>query len=81
MATSALAVFEQTSKDWQAADLYQKFQRFQEHVNFSFQVPLVRAKDKDKVGWLGLWIGLQDREVFKTITWVQGEKDKPDVIL
>ena len=37
----------------------------------------------DKVGWLGLWIGLQGREIFKTLTssWAESEKDKTDTIL
>ena len=73
--------FDQPSLDWNAPDLHQEFERFKQHVNFTFKGPLSKASDKDKTGWLGMWIGTQGRETYKTFVWGAEEEDKPDKIL
>ncbi|KAL7374578.1 hypothetical protein ABVT39_003332 [Epinephelus coioides] len=50
--------FEHPKIDWDAADLYQ-FERFLSHVNFVFDGPLAELGDRQRVGWLGTWIGKQ----------------------
>ncbi|VDI72879.1 Hypothetical predicted protein [Mytilus galloprovincialis] len=45
------------------------------------QGPLVKAEPADRAGWLGLWIGQQGREVYKTFVWQENEQDNPDIIL
>ncbi|XP_060085903.1 uncharacterized protein K02A2.6-like [Ylistrum balloti] len=73
--------FDQPCFDWDAKDLYQEYQRFKQHVDFVFKGPLSKADDKDKTGWIGMWIGRQGREVYKTFDWAEGEQDKPEVTL
>ena len=73
--------FEQTVFNWDAQDAYQEFQRFKQHVQFTFKGPLAKADKPDRAGWLGMWIGQQGREVYKTFTWEAGEQDDPDAIL
>ena len=73
--------FEQPSLNWDASDMYQEFQRFKQHVQFTFKGPLASADAKHKCGWLGMWIGQQGRELYKTFKFNEGEEDKPDVVL
>ncbi|VDI05942.1 Hypothetical predicted protein [Mytilus galloprovincialis] len=73
--------FEHPSLNWGAPDVYQEFQRFKQHVEFTFKGPLVKAEPADRAGWLGLWIGQQGREVYKTFVWQENEQDNPDIIL
>lgn len=73
--------FEHPSFNWGAPDVYQEFQRFKQHVEFTFKGPLVKAEPKDRAGWLGLWIGQQGREVYKTFKWEENEQDDPNKIL
>lgn len=61
--------FEQPAFNWDASDTFQEFQRFKQHVQFTFKGPLSKAENKDKAGWLGMWIGPQGREIYKNITW------------
>ena len=61
--------FDQPSLDWNAADLYQEFERFKNHCTFVFNGPLSEKSDTDKAGWIGLWIGQQGREIYKTFNW------------
>ena len=79
----AAAQFDQPSLDWGAPDMYKEFSRFRQHVDFVFKGPLNAAKDKDRAGWLGLWIGKQGREVYKTLYWGENNEgqDKPATIL
>lgn len=78
---AAAAQFDPPLLDWDASDMYQEFCRFTQHVQFVFKGPLASAKDKDRAGWLGIWIGKQGREVYKTFDWESGDEDKPDKIL
>ncbi|KAJ8305094.1 hypothetical protein KUTeg_017354 [Tegillarca granosa] len=73
--------FDQPLFNWEASDTFQEFQRFRQHVNFTFKGPLCKSDAKDKAGWIGLWIGQQGREIYKTLTWDEGEEDAPDKIL
>lgn len=67
--------------DWEAADLYQEFDRFRSHVNFFFDGPLSELTAKQQAGWLGTWIGGQEREIYKTLTWEDGKRDDPEEVL
>lgn len=73
--------FEQPAFNWTAADVYQEFSRFKQHVEFTFKGPLAKSEKKDKAGWLGMWIGQQGREIYKTFTFNPNEEDDPTVIL
>ena len=73
--------FEYPVLDWDAQDTYQEFIRFRQHVDFVFKGPLTKASDKDRAGWIGMWIGRQGREVYKTLTWQEAEEDNPTAIL
>uniref|UniRef100_A0AAV2KBU0 Uncharacterized protein n=2 Tax=Knipowitschia caucasica TaxID=637954 RepID=A0AAV2KBU0_KNICA len=44
--------FEFPKIDWEAADLYQEFQRFRSHVGFVFAGPLSARENKEKAGWI-----------------------------
>lgn len=55
--------------------MYQEFERFQSHVTFVFDGPLLEQTAKERAGWLGTWIGEQGREIYKTLHWGEGEKD------
>lgn len=68
--------FEHPKIDWDAADLYQDFDRFsRSHTTFVFDGPLSELTAKQQAGWLGTWIGEQGREVNKTLEWAEGEKE------
>ena len=58
-----------------------KFERFRSHVSFVFDGPLSELEAKQKAGWLGTWIGEQGREIYKTLTWADGEKEDPATVL
>ena len=73
--------FDHPQIDWDSADLYQEFIRFRNHVEFVFDGPLSTQKDKEKAGWLGTWIGHQGREIYKTLSWNEGEKADPVKVL
>ena len=80
--------FEQPAFNWDTSDTFQEFQRFKQHVQFTFKGPLSKADNKDKAGWLGMWIGPQGREIYKTFTWTVdpdhpdvNEQDDPDIVL
>ncbi|CAJ1066454.1 Transposon Ty3-G Gag-Pol poly [Xyrichtys novacula] len=82
MATMASAAFEHPKIDWEAADLYQKFERFRSHVDFVFAGPLSELEPKQRAGWLGTWIGEQGREINRTLNWADdGEKQDPVKVL
>ena len=73
--------FDQPTLNWAAKDMYQKFQRFKQHVEFTFKGPLASADKKHKAGWLGMWINQQGREIYKTFTFNDGEEDDPSKVL
>ena len=73
--------FDHPKIDWDAADLYQEFQRFSSHVSFVFAGPLAALESKQKAGWIGTWIGEQGREIYKTLAWADGEKEDPVKVL
>ena len=73
--------FEQPCFNWDAKDVYQEFQRFQQHVEFTFKGPLAKADKKDCAGWLGMWIGQQGREIYKTFKFEAGQEDDPSAVL
>lgn len=73
--------FDQPSMDWSHPETYSEFLRFRQHVDFVFKGPLCKADKKDKAGWLGIWIGKQGREIYKTFDWDDGEEDDPKKIL
>ena len=73
--------FEYPQIDWDSEDLYQEFSRFRNHIGFVFEGPLSKLTDKQKAGWLGTWIGSQGREIYKTLSWTEGEKDDPQKVL
>lgn len=75
------ANFEHPCMNWDAKDTYQEYRRFRQHCEFTFKGPLCKAADKDKAGWLGMWIGQQGRESYKTFTWEENEEDDPKVVL
>ncbi|KAL0153751.1 hypothetical protein M9458_050972 [Cirrhinus mrigala] len=77
----ASSQFEHPKIDWDAADLYQEFERFRSHVMFVFDGPLSELAAKQQAGWLGTWLGEQGREVYKTFTWAEGEKEDPSKVL
>lgn len=76
-ATMAFSAFEHPKIDWDAADLYQEFERFRSHVDFVFDGPLSELEAKQRAGWLGTWIGEQGREIYRTLNWEDGEKQDP----
>ena len=67
--------------DWDAADLFGGFTWFRDHVQFVFVGPLSELNPKQKAGWLGTWIGAHGREVYKTFTREETEKDDPYKVL
>ncbi|CAC5389962.1 unnamed protein product [Mytilus coruscus] len=73
--------FDHPSLNWGAPDVFQEFQRFKQHVEFTFKGTLVKAEHADRADWLGLWIGQQGREVYKTFVWEENKQDDPDIIL
>ena len=73
--------FDHPQIDWDSQDLYQEFSRFRNHVGFVFDGPLSKLKAEEKAGWLGTWIGLQGREIYKTLHWEEGEKANPVKVL
>lgn len=73
--------FDHPSFNWDAADSFQEFQRFKQHVEFTFKGPLASSDDKDKTGWLGMWIGQQGREIYKTFVFEGHQADDPAVVL
>ena len=77
----ASTAFEHPKIDWDAADLYQEFERFRSHVDFVFAGPLSELVAKQRAGWLGTWIGEQGREIYRTLTWADGEKEDPVKVL
>ncbi|KAJ8300747.1 hypothetical protein KUTeg_022266 [Tegillarca granosa] len=79
----ALQQFEHPKFDWDTSDKYQEFLRFKQHVDFVFKGPLCdeNVNEKAKAAWLGLWIGQQGREVYKTFQWDGDEQDKPETVL
>ncbi|XP_013396158.1 uncharacterized protein K02A2.6-like [Lingula anatina] len=72
--------FEQPSFDWESKYLYLEFTRFRQHAELVFKGPLSQTDDKIRAGWLGMWIGKQGREIYKTFTWEEDEEDKPEAI-
>ena len=42
---------------------------------------LLNLKKKDCAGWLGMWIGQQGRDIYKTFTWDAGQEDNLAEIL
>ena len=46
-----------------------------------FDGPLSKLKAEEKAVWLGTWIGPQDREIYKTLQWEEGEKRNPVKVL
>ena len=72
--------FAQPVMNWNATDIYEEYKRFREHVNFVFSGPLCKAGDKEKAGWLGMWVGPEGKEVHKTLTWEAGEKEDPEKV-
>ena len=73
--------FDHPSMDWNATDTYQEFKRFKEHVSFVFAGPLSKATNAERAGWLGMWVGQQGRELHKTFSWAEGEKEDPGKVL
>ena len=50
-------------------------------MSFVFDGPLLELEAKRKAGWLGTWIVEQGREIYKTLTWADGEKENPVTVL
>lgn len=73
--------FDHPKMDWSAGDLYSEFQRFKQHVEFVIQGPLAGTEKKILAGWLGMWLGQEGREIFKTLSWTDGEQDDHTKIL
>lgn len=42
---------------------------------------LSRLSAKQWAGWLGTWIGVQGREIYKTLDWGEGDKEDPIKVL
>ena len=72
---ATIAPFEQPTFHWGAGDVYQEFKRFKQHVEFTFKGPLATADKASKAGWLGMWIGQEGREIYKTFTWAAAEDE------
>lgn len=81
LGSMASSQFDHTKIDWDALDLYQEFERFRSHVTFVFEGPLSELTAKQRAGWLGTWISEQGREVYKTFSWAEGERDDPFKVL
>ena len=75
------ASFEHPSIDWDKAESFREFRRFERHVGFVFNNPLEGKSEKQQAGCLGSWIGTTGHEICKTFDWADGEKDQPKVIL
>ena len=73
--------FQQPCLNWNAQDLYQEYTRFVQHVRFTFLGPLAATDKQQKAGWVGMWIGQQGREIYKTLHLTQEEEADPDIIL
>ncbi|XP_052762296.1 uncharacterized protein K02A2.6-like [Mya arenaria] len=73
--------FDHSRLDWGARDLYSEFQRFKQHVEFTCQGPLAGTEKKVLACWVGMWIGQEGREIYKTLDWKEGEKDDNTKIL
>ncbi|XP_052242487.1 uncharacterized protein K02A2.6-like [Dreissena polymorpha] len=73
--------FEQPILQWDSKDMYPEFQRFKQHVEFTFRGPLASINAKQKAGWLGKWINQQGRELYKTFTFLEGEADDTTIVL
>ncbi|XP_062583203.1 uncharacterized protein LOC134244964 [Saccostrea cucullata] len=73
--------FDQPRFDWQAGYLYQEFCRFKQHVSFIFKGPLAKSDAKHKAGWIGMWIGQEGREVYKTFVFENDDEDDPKKIV
>lgn len=67
--------------DWSHPETYSVFPRFRQHVDFVFKGLLCKAEKKGQARWLGLWIGKQGHEIYKTFDWEEGEEDAPKKIL
>ena len=72
---------EQPCLQWGAKDMYQEFQRFKQHVIFTFKSPLASTDQKHQAGWRGMWISQQGREQYKTFVFEDGEECDPEIIL
>lgn len=73
--------FDHPHIDWDSQDLYEEFSRFRNHVGFVFDRPLSKLKAEEKAGWLGTWIGLRGREIYKMLQWGEGEQKDPIKVL
>lgn len=73
--------FDQPRFNWDTSDEFQEFQRFKQHVEFTYKGPLAKTDKKDRCGWLGMWIGQQGREIYKTFNFDAGQEDDPANIL
>ena len=67
--------FDHPRMDWGARHLYSEYQRFKQHVEFTCQGPLAGTNPKVLAGWMGMWLGQEGREVFKTLQWDDGEME------
>ena len=55
--------------DWQAADLPEEFERFQQYCLLVFQGPFSDKSDKEKVAYVMLWIGRTGVDAFNSFEW------------
>ena len=60
---------------------FPRIQKVRTARRVQFLGTLATADMKHRAGWLGMWIGQQGREIFKTFTFEEGEKENPDKIL
>ena len=77
----ASIAFNQPWFDWQTGDLYQEFCRFKQHVGFIFIGPLDKSDNKHRAGWIGIWIGQEVREVYKTFVFKNEDREWTEKIL
>ena len=63
------AGFTPPSMDWQAADLPDEFERFQQYCLLVFQGPFSDKSDKEKVAYVMLWIGRTGVDAFNSFEW------------
>ena len=72
------AGFTPPSMDWQAADLPDDFERFQQYCLLVFQGPFSDMSNKEKVAYVMLWIGRIGVDAFNSFEW-DNARDKSKV--
>ncbi len=65
--------------NWNASDLPDEFQNFQEYCTLIFDGPFTEKAEKEKVAYLLLWIGRPGVNIYKSFAWDE-ESDKQRLV-